>query len=133
MSATIQIKQSADSTPFFLYRTWKGFPEACGEAILCELEFEYNWRAEKIATGLVQSKDEYGFLLFEIANGEYGDERFKYIIDCDSKTIQIFEKQYIHRSVFEKPTEFKWVDISNHAYFQRLKEKYLSKRLIQAA
>ena len=74
MSATIQIKQSADSTPFFLYRTWKGFPEACGEAILCELESEYNWRAEKIATGLVQSKDEYGFLLFEIANGEYGDE-----------------------------------------------------------
>lgn len=133
MSATIQIKQSADSTPFFLYRTWKGFPEACGEAILCELEGEYNWRAEKIATWLVQSKDEYGFLLFEIANGEYGDERFKYIIDCDSKTIQIFEKQYIHRSVFEKPTEFKWVDISNHAYFQRLKEKYLSKRLIQAA
>lgn len=133
MSATIQIKQSADSTPFFLYRTWKGFPEACGEAILCELEFEDNWRAEKIATWLVQSKDEYGFLLFEIANSEYGDERFKYIIDCDSKTIQIFEKQYIHRSVFEKPTEFKWVDISNHAYFQRLKEKYLSKRLIQAA
>ena len=133
MTATVQIKQSADSTPLFLYRTWKGFPELCGEDILRTLEFVDNWRVEEIATWIVQSKDDYGIHLFEIAHGERGDESFKYIIDCDSKTIQIFEKQYIHRTIFEKPTEFKWVDISNHAAFQHLKAKYLSECHKQAA
>ncbi|MBR1819850.1 MAG: hypothetical protein IJ780_06965 [Neisseriaceae bacterium] len=93
-----------------IYREADGNPEQCGMELAKILaKYGDNWNGEQIATDLLHCSK-----LNKPIWAEHGHEFFRYSIDCETKTVKLFVKQ--------------WVGIEDKSYdTSYLKTRYLKR------